>query len=273
MKPGLHEQLDVAAHVGARHVEAHRAALGAVTQEVLHEAEADVAGVGQADGVQLHDRPLVALGVALGPQQAGQAALVLVDVELVLRPQRPEGHAEQGEDADRVAADRQAERAHRGLVGAVAAMAQARQLADRGQVGQAGHAHAARRGAHALSRRAAERMVAPAGALRPGSRNASAMVISEAVEARFAGQLGVEGRGQHVALPDRHDASVGQAGQDVDVRPDALDGGRPDEHGVHRLVAQDGHHEVRLEAVQLAAEGVALDGHVEQAAGPAHRHR
>ena len=129
-------------------MEAHGAALGPVTQEVLHEAEADVAGVGQPDGVELHDRPLVALGVALGPQQAGQAALILVHVELVLRPQRPEGHAEQGEDADGVAGDRQAEGTHGGLVGAVAAVAELRQLTDRRQVGQAGHADAAGR-AHA----------------------------------------------------------------------------------------------------------------------------
>ena len=46
--------------------------------------------------------------------------------------------------------------------------------------------------------------------------------------------------------------------------PDALDDRRPDEHGVHRLVAEQRHHELRLERVELAPERVALDGDVEQ---------
>ena len=52
--------------------------------------------------------------------------------------------------------------------------------------------------------------------------------------------------------------------EDVDVRAHALDDGRADEDAVDRPIAQDGHGDVRLEAVQLPAEGVALDGDVEQ---------
>ncbi len=62
---GLHEQLHVAVGVGAGDVEAGGAALGAVAQAGLDQAEADVAGVAVPDGVELHDRPLVAVAVAL----------------------------------------------------------------------------------------------------------------------------------------------------------------------------------------------------------------
>ena len=47
MKPGLHEQLDVAVDVGARDVEPGGAALRALAQELLDEPVADVAGVGE----------------------------------------------------------------------------------------------------------------------------------------------------------------------------------------------------------------------------------
>ncbi len=61
-------------------------------------------------------------------------ALGLVDEHQVVRPERPERQTEQAEHADRRAADRQAERARRGI----GVLAQARQLAERGEVGQSG---------------------------------------------------------------------------------------------------------------------------------------
>ena len=84
------------------------------------------------------------------------------------------------------------------------------------------------------------------------------------MEAGLAGELGMERRGDHVALADRDDPAVIESGEDVDVGPDALDDRRADEDGVDRRVAQDGHRSVGLEGVQLAPEGVALDGHVEE---------
>ena len=73
-----------------------RAALAAVAQQVLHQAEADVAGVAVVDRVELHDRPLVAVAVALHAREAGQAAVLLVDVERVVRLERAERHAGRG---------------------------------------------------------------------------------------------------------------------------------------------------------------------------------
>ena len=84
------------------------AALRAVAQEVLDEPEADVAGLALVDGVELDDRPLVAVAVALHAQQPGQVAVLLVDVQLVVRLEGAERHAEEAEDADRAARDRQA---------------------------------------------------------------------------------------------------------------------------------------------------------------------
>ena len=100
----------------------------------MDEPEADVAGLAGADPVELDDRPLVADRVALDADQAGEAALLLVDVHQVVRPERAERQPEQAEHADRRAADRQPERARRGFV----VLAQPRQLAERGEVGQPG---------------------------------------------------------------------------------------------------------------------------------------
>ena len=76
-------------------MEAHRAAPGAVAEQVLDEPVADVAGVGVVDRVQLDDRPLVAMRLALHAQQAREPARLLVDVEQVVRPERAERAAEQ----------------------------------------------------------------------------------------------------------------------------------------------------------------------------------
>ena len=69
-EPGLHEQLDVAVDVGARDVEPGGAALRALAQDLLDEPVADVAGVGDPDRVELHDRPLVADRLALDADEA-----------------------------------------------------------------------------------------------------------------------------------------------------------------------------------------------------------
>ena len=84
------------------------------------------------------------------------------------------------------------------------------------------------------------------------------------MEARLAGQLGMERGGDDVALPDGDDASVVQPREHVDAGPDALDDRCADEDAVDRRVAEDRHRQVRLEGVQLAPEGVALDRDVEQ---------
>ena len=91
-------------------MEANRAAFGAVADEVLDETESRVAGVSGADGIQLHDRPLVARCVALHPQQPREAALVLVDEEQVVGAEGAERQSEETEDADAWTAYGQAER-------------------------------------------------------------------------------------------------------------------------------------------------------------------
>src|SRR3954449_4412059 len=86
----------------------------------------------------------------------------------------------------------------------------------------------------------------------------------EPVEPRLARELGVERGGDDVPLADRDDAAVVEARHDIDVGADAVDDGRTDEDTMDGLVTQQGNGEVRLERVQLAAECIALDGHVEQ---------
>jgi hypothetical protein len=76
-------------------VEAARAALGALANELLDEAVADLPGVGHADRVELHDRPLVARRIALDPDQAGDAPVLLVDVHHVVRTEGAEWQPEQ----------------------------------------------------------------------------------------------------------------------------------------------------------------------------------
>ncbi len=111
----LHEELDVAAAVGTGDVEARRAPSGAVAQEVLDEPEADVAGLAVIDGVELDDGPLVAVRVALDAGQAGQSAVLLVDVQLVVGLEGAQRHAEEAEHRDVAGRDGQAQRAGRSL--------------------------------------------------------------------------------------------------------------------------------------------------------------
>jgi hypothetical protein len=98
-------------------VEPSGAPLGPLTQELIDEAIADVTGVGHADPVELHDRPLVARGLTLDADQAGDAPALLVDVHEVIGPERTERQAEEAEDADGRATHRQAERSSTRVVG------------------------------------------------------------------------------------------------------------------------------------------------------------
>ncbi len=79
---------------------------------------------------------------------------------------------------------------------------------------------------------------------------------------RVTGQLGVKGRPDHRPLPDCDRAPVPLC-QYLDLRADLADGRSADEHGRERPVDAL-HVQGGLEAVALAAEGVALDGHVHQ---------
>src|SRR4051794_14469330 len=93
-------------------------------------------------------------------------------------------------------------------------------------------------------------------------------VHEQLVEARVAGHLRVEGRGEQVALTDRDDPTRGRTGghgrDHLDVRTHILHPGRADEHRVEGAL-QLRHVEVGLEGVDLPAEGVAADDHVEAA--------
>ena len=90
------------------------------------------------------------------------------------------------------------------------------------------------------------------------------MVVSRRWKRVSPGELRVERRGHDIALPHGHNATVFEPRQHVDRVTDPLDERGPDEHGVHGRVAQHGHLDVGLERIELPAEGVALDGHVEQ---------
>jgi hypothetical protein len=186
----------------------------------------------------------------------GDAPLVLVDEEQVVGPEGAERQPEQAEDADPRTADRQPQRARVDVV----LLGQPRQLAEGGQVGQSGQAdsaaHMASPSDHGSVRRR-RRFPRPA-------RRTRGHGGDQAVDARLAGQLRMERDGDDIALPDRHDALVGQPGQNLYAGSHALDYGGSDEDRVHRAVAHDRHQQVGLERVELAPEGVALDGHVEQ---------
>src|SRR4051794_31583334 len=86
----------------------------------------------------------------------------------------------------------------------------------------------------------------------------------QSVEPCLAGKLGMEGCGDHVALAHGDDAPVFELRENVNVGPDTLDHRRADEHGVYGTIAENRHVELRLEAFQLATEGVSLDRDVEQ---------
>jgi hypothetical protein len=80
----------------------------------------------------------------------------------------------------------------------------------------------------------------------------------------IVGQLGVEGGGEHTAFADRDRVAV-VAGQHLDRRAEALHPGGADEHRPQRLVADPLDLELRLEALQLAPEGVAASRSVDEA--------
>src|SRR3990172_9799434 len=95
------------------------------------------------------------------------------------------------------------------------------------------------------------------------------------METRVVGELRVKGGGEQVPLAGGHDplatrgsGAVGrQAGQHLDPFPDLLDQRRPDEHrpeGALRLEAQRGNGQIDDKAIDLAPEGIALDGEIHQ---------
>lgn len=92
----------------------------------------------------------------------------------------------------------------------------------------------------------------------------SAVEKGQIVDPVVARQLRVERRSDDGTVPDC-DRAVVPGSQYLDVASLA-DCGRADEHGVKGAV-EAVHVERGLEAVLLAAEGVALDGHVEQIEG------
>ena len=87
--------------------------------------------------------------------------------------------------------------------------------------------------------------------------------MNSACSRGVVGQLGVEGAGEHAALADRHRVAL-VGGQHLDPGAVPLDPGRADEDRAQRLVADPLDLEVGLEALQLAAEGVARGGRVDQ---------
>src|SRR5207247_7300886 len=91
------------------------------------------------------------------------------------------------------------------------------------------------------------------------------------MNAPVRGQLGVEGRGKQLPLPDGDDPTGALVGsQNADARTGLLHPRCPDKNGAERvlclatLIAADaGQGDVALEGVDLAAERVPADGHVE----------
>ena len=262
---GLHEELDVAVDVRAGHVEAGRPAPGDVAQAGLDEAIADVARVAEADGVELHDRPLVAMAVALDADETAQVAVLLVDVEAVVRPECPEREPEEREDADGRAGEREPERA-----GArVRRLGQARELAEGGQVreprrpdparathlpGTPGHASTL------VRRRGWGRRPAPS----PGSACSAAIVATRRWKRVSPASSGWKAVAMTFPCADGHDPAVVEAGEDVHPGTDVLDDRGPDEDRMDRPLAEDGHVEIGLERVELAAEGVPLHHDVQE---------
>src|SRR5207248_1244314 len=99
------------------------------------------------------------------------------------------------------------------------------------------------------------------------SRGLSTVVNEVRVEPGVRRQLGVEGRGQEIALAGGDDSAVRQRRQRLGRLTNPLDGGCTDEDGVDWPI-QAGERQIDLEAVDLPAEGVALDREVHQADSP-----
>src|SRR5674476_635682 len=76
------------------------------------------------------------------------------------------------------------------------------------------------------------------------------------VHARVVGELRMERRDEHPALPGGDDAALA-GGEHLDPGPGALDPRRADEHGAERRGADACDRQVGLEAADLAPEGVA----------------
>src|SRR5881394_1084142 len=89
------------------------------------------------------------------------------------------------------------------------------------------------------------------------------------MNAPVRGQLGVEGRGKQLPLPDGDDPTGAQVGsQNADAWTDLLYPRCPDENGAERVFCYaPGQGDVALEGVDLAAERVPADGHVDAAVG------
>ena len=217
-EPGLHEQLHVVVRVGAGDVEADRAALRAVAQQVLDEPEADVARVQAADRVQLHDRPLVALALALHAEEPGDVAVALEHVEHVVRLERAERQAEQAEHADRRAGHGQAR-----------ATACPRRPPWASRDSSPSAARSVSRAARTLPVLRGHRVVtAPAGRAAsgaagarlpsPGSACSAAIIATRRWNRVSPASSGWNDGGDDVALADGDDPAVVEARQDVDVR-------------------------------------------------------
>src|SRR5439155_24419466 len=96
-----------------------------------------------------------------------------------------------------------------------------------------------------------------------GGGCAATAAYKPGVEAGVGRELGMEGRGEQVALAGGDHVAVGQRGQRFGFWPDALDDRGADEDGVQWLL-QPGKRQVDLEAVDLPAERVALHRQVHQ---------
>src|SRR5918997_3146769 len=98
-------------------------------------------------------------------------------------------------------------------------------------------------------------------------------LAEQLVHPSITGQLGVERGGQYAPLPNRDDPTggrsrtrdLGHPGEHLDLGIRLLDPGRADEHRTHRATADLGEVQVRLERVDLPAEGVAPDHDVQPA--------
>src|SRR5215468_7101643 len=92
------------------------------------------------------------------------------------------------------------------------------------------------------------------------------------MNAPVLGQLGMEGRGKQLPLPDGDDPTGALLGsQYADARAGLLHPGRPDEDGAERVLyagaSEACQGDVALERVDLAAERVPADGYVDAAVG------
>src|SRR5919106_870846 len=76
------------------------------------------------------------------------------------------------------------------------------------------------------------------------------------MQATVVGELGVEGDREDVAVPHRDRVAV-DLGEHLDPGPGLLHPGSADENGAERLLAEPLDDQVLLEALQLAAEGIA----------------